>query len=115
MDSVDSTFFVGHPVPSPLMTKVMWAARGSRQTGYSCDLATQSYKSQVYLGLSYFILILLKLLFDLHIYSILSLFQTCSNEVKCICDFDYTGKDCSVYDPLPEPQPPDEQEEDKGC
>ncbi|XP_056627203.1 disintegrin and metalloproteinase domain-containing protein 11 isoform X2 [Triplophysa dalaica] len=39
---------------------------------------------------------------------------TCSNELKCICDFDYTGKDCSVYDPLPEPQPPDEQEEDKG-
>uniref|UniRef100_A0A1A8K5W1 ADAM metallopeptidase domain 11 n=1 Tax=Nothobranchius kuhntae TaxID=321403 RepID=A0A1A8K5W1_NOTKU len=28
---------------------------------------------------------------------------TCSNEVKCICDRDYTGKDCSVYDPIPEP------------
>ncbi|XP_062859354.1 disintegrin and metalloproteinase domain-containing protein 11 isoform X2 [Trichomycterus rosablanca] len=29
---------------------------------------------------------------------------TCSNEVKCICDVDYTGKDCSVFDPLPDPQ-----------
>ncbi|XP_029692453.1 disintegrin and metalloproteinase domain-containing protein 11-like isoform X1 [Takifugu rubripes] len=28
---------------------------------------------------------------------------TCSNEVKCICDRDYTGKDCSVFDPIPEP------------
>uniref|UniRef100_A0A3Q2XH49 ADAM metallopeptidase domain 11 n=1 Tax=Hippocampus comes TaxID=109280 RepID=A0A3Q2XH49_HIPCM len=27
---------------------------------------------------------------------------TCSNEVKCICDRDYTGKDCSVFDPIPE-------------
>ncbi|XP_068439219.1 disintegrin and metalloproteinase domain-containing protein 11-like isoform X2 [Clinocottus analis] len=25
---------------------------------------------------------------------------TCSNEVKCICDTDYTGKDCSVFDPI---------------
>uniref|UniRef100_A0A8C5B878 Disintegrin and metalloproteinase domain-containing protein 11-like n=1 Tax=Gadus morhua TaxID=8049 RepID=A0A8C5B878_GADMO len=24
---------------------------------------------------------------------------TCSNEVRCICDADYTGKDCSVFDP----------------
>ncbi|XP_061079560.1 disintegrin and metalloproteinase domain-containing protein 11-like isoform X2 [Conger conger] len=30
---------------------------------------------------------------------------TCSNEVKCICDRDYTGKDCSFYDPIPEPKP----------
>ncbi|KAG9343966.1 hypothetical protein JZ751_012441 [Albula glossodonta] len=30
---------------------------------------------------------------------------TCSNEVKCICDRDYTGKDCSFYDPIPEPTP----------
>ncbi|KAL2100824.1 hypothetical protein ACEWY4_002585 [Coilia grayii] len=28
---------------------------------------------------------------------------TCSNEVKCICDRDYTGKDCSVFDPIPDP------------
>ncbi|XP_077475217.1 disintegrin and metalloproteinase domain-containing protein 11-like isoform X2 [Stigmatopora argus] len=28
---------------------------------------------------------------------------TCSNEVKCICHRDYTGKDCSVFDPIPEP------------
>uniref|UniRef100_A0A667Z1Q8 ADAM metallopeptidase domain 11 n=1 Tax=Myripristis murdjan TaxID=586833 RepID=A0A667Z1Q8_9TELE len=31
---------------------------------------------------------------------------TCSNEVKCICDPDYTGKDCSVFDPIPIPTPP---------
>lgn len=31
--------------------------------------------------------------------------QTCSNEVKCICDPDYTGKDCSVFDPIPIPTP----------
>ncbi|XP_016529878.1 disintegrin and metalloproteinase domain-containing protein 11-like isoform X5 [Poecilia formosa] len=31
---------------------------------------------------------------------------TCSNEVKCICDWDYTGKDCSVFDPIPEPTVP---------
>ncbi|KAG7459714.1 hypothetical protein MATL_G00213570 [Megalops atlanticus] len=29
----------------------------------------------------------------------------CSNEVKCICDRDYTGKDCSLYDPIPDPKP----------
>ncbi|XP_021335949.1 disintegrin and metalloproteinase domain-containing protein 11 isoform X4 [Danio rerio] len=39
---------------------------------------------------------------------------TCSNEVKCICDSDYTGKDCSVYDPIPDPQPPDGPEKYKG-
>uniref|UniRef100_A0A8C1Q8R2 ADAM metallopeptidase domain 11 n=1 Tax=Cyprinus carpio TaxID=7962 RepID=A0A8C1Q8R2_CYPCA len=39
---------------------------------------------------------------------------TCSNEVKCICDADYTGKDCSVYDPIPDPQPPDGPEKYKG-
>ncbi|KAG7227940.1 hypothetical protein INR49_013734 [Caranx melampygus] len=32
---------------------------------------------------------------------------TCSNEVKCICDPDYTGKDCSVFDPIPIPTPPE--------
>ncbi|KAK7940110.1 hypothetical protein WMY93_003436 [Mugilogobius chulae] len=32
--------------------------------------------------------------------------DTCSNEVKCICDRDYTGKDCSVFDPIPEPTVP---------
>ncbi|XP_076000464.1 disintegrin and metalloproteinase domain-containing protein 11-like [Genypterus blacodes] len=31
---------------------------------------------------------------------------TCSNEVKCICDRDYTGKDCSVFDPIPDPTVP---------
>ncbi|MCI4383870.1 hypothetical protein PGIGA_G00031690 [Pangasianodon gigas] len=39
---------------------------------------------------------------------------TCSNEVKCICDSDYTGKDCSVYDPLPDPQLPEGPEKYKG-
>ncbi|XP_066519796.1 disintegrin and metalloproteinase domain-containing protein 11 isoform X2 [Hoplias malabaricus] len=39
---------------------------------------------------------------------------TCSNEVKCICDADYTGKDCSVYDPIPDPQLPDGPEKYKG-
>ncbi|XP_077061997.1 disintegrin and metalloproteinase domain-containing protein 11 isoform X1 [Siphateles boraxobius] len=39
---------------------------------------------------------------------------TCSNEVKCICDSDYTGKDCSVYDPIPDPQPLDGPEKYKG-
>lgn len=39
---------------------------------------------------------------------------TCSNEVKCICDPDYTGKDCSVYDPIPDPTPPDGPEKYKG-
>lgn len=23
--------------------------------------------------------------------------------MKCICDADYTGKDCSVFDPIPTP------------
>lgn len=32
--------------------------------------------------------------------------QTCSNEVKCICASDYTGKDCSVFDPIPIPTVP---------
>eukprot|EP00062_Callorhinchus_milii_P016042 gi/632967069/ref/XP_007899768.1/ PREDICTED: disintegrin and metalloproteinase domain-containing protein 11 [Callorhinchus milii] len=27
----------------------------------------------------------------------------CSNEVKCICFRDWTGKDCSVFDPIPDP------------
>ncbi|XP_024866678.1 disintegrin and metalloproteinase domain-containing protein 11 isoform X1 [Kryptolebias marmoratus] len=31
----------------------------------------------------------------------------CSNEVKCICDPDYTGKDCSVFDPIPTLTPAD--------
>ncbi|XP_041830221.1 disintegrin and metalloproteinase domain-containing protein 11 isoform X2 [Melanotaenia boesemani] len=39
---------------------------------------------------------------------------TCSNEVKCICDPDYTGKDCSVFDPIPTPTPPDGSEKYKG-
>uniref|UniRef100_A0A3B3Q8E1 ADAM metallopeptidase domain 11 n=1 Tax=Paramormyrops kingsleyae TaxID=1676925 RepID=A0A3B3Q8E1_9TELE len=30
----------------------------------------------------------------------------CSNEVKCICDRDFTGKDCSVFDPIPDATPP---------
>lgn len=39
---------------------------------------------------------------------------TCSNEVKCICDPDYTGKDCSVFDPIPTPTSPDGPEKYKG-
>ncbi|KAK2820437.1 hypothetical protein Q5P01_023396 [Channa striata] len=39
---------------------------------------------------------------------------TCSNEVKCICDPDYTGKDCSVFDPIPDPTPPDGPEKNRG-
>ncbi|XP_049320675.1 disintegrin and metalloproteinase domain-containing protein 11 isoform X6 [Astyanax mexicanus] len=39
---------------------------------------------------------------------------TCSNEVKCICDADYTGKDCSVYDPIPDPMLLDGPEKYKG-
>ncbi|KAJ1136470.1 hypothetical protein NDU88_002886 [Pleurodeles waltl] len=38
----------------------------------------------------------------------------CSNEGKCICYSDWTGKDCSVYDPLPAPKPPREIEKYKG-
>ncbi|XP_030629939.1 disintegrin and metalloproteinase domain-containing protein 11 [Chanos chanos] len=39
---------------------------------------------------------------------------TCSNEVKCICDADYTGKDCSVYDPIPDPEHQEGPERYKG-
>lgn len=39
---------------------------------------------------------------------------TCSNEVKCICDPDYTGKDCSVFDLIPIPTPHDGPEKYKG-
>ncbi|XP_063315386.1 disintegrin and metalloproteinase domain-containing protein 11 [Pelobates fuscus] len=38
----------------------------------------------------------------------------CSNEGKCICHPDWTGKDCSVYDPLPVPKPPAVVERYKG-
>uniref|UniRef100_A0A1A8FIR1 ADAM metallopeptidase domain 11 n=3 Tax=Nothobranchius korthausae TaxID=1143690 RepID=A0A1A8FIR1_9TELE len=38
----------------------------------------------------------------------------CSNEVKCICDPDYTGKDCSVFDPIPTPTPEDGLEKNRG-
>ncbi|XP_059582887.1 disintegrin and metalloproteinase domain-containing protein 11 isoform X2 [Alligator mississippiensis] len=38
----------------------------------------------------------------------------CSNEGKCICHADWTGKDCSVYDPIPEPKPTGETEKYKG-
>ncbi|XP_015217483.1 disintegrin and metalloproteinase domain-containing protein 11 isoform X2 [Lepisosteus oculatus] len=38
----------------------------------------------------------------------------CSNEVRCICDRDYTGKDCSVYDPIPDPKPQGGPEKYKG-
>ncbi|XP_051774990.1 disintegrin and metalloproteinase domain-containing protein 11 isoform X2 [Erpetoichthys calabaricus] len=37
----------------------------------------------------------------------------CSNEVKCICDRDWTGTDCSVYDPIPKPKLPGEPEKYK--
>ncbi|KAF7652612.1 hypothetical protein LDENG_00094530, partial [Lucifuga dentata] len=39
---------------------------------------------------------------------------TCSNEMKCICDPDYTGKDCSVFDPIPIPTPPEGPEKHRG-
>ncbi|KAM9837929.1 LOW QUALITY PROTEIN: disintegrin and metalloproteinase domain-containing protein 11 [Aulostomus maculatus] len=39
---------------------------------------------------------------------------TCSNEVKCICDPDYTGKDCSVFDPILIPTPPEGPEKYRG-
>lgn len=45
---------------------------------------------------------------------VLCVLQTCSNEVKCICDPDYTGKDCSVFDPIPTPTSPDGPEKYKG-
>ncbi|XP_007424897.1 disintegrin and metalloproteinase domain-containing protein 11 [Python bivittatus] len=38
----------------------------------------------------------------------------CSNEGQCICYSDWTGKDCSVYDPIPEPKPTGETEKYKG-
>ncbi|XP_067412344.1 disintegrin and metalloproteinase domain-containing protein 11 [Emydura macquarii macquarii] len=38
----------------------------------------------------------------------------CSNEGKCICHPDWTGKDCSIYNPVPEPQPTGETERYKG-
>ncbi|NXE82511.1 ADA11 protein, partial [Cochlearius cochlearius] len=40
--------------------------------------------------------------------------QVCSNEGKCICRTEWTGKDCSVYDPIPEPKPTGETERYKG-
>lgn len=43
-----------------------------------------------------------------------SVWQTCSNEVKCICDPDYTGTDCSVFHPIPTPTPDDQTEKHKG-
>ncbi|XP_047231951.1 disintegrin and metalloproteinase domain-containing protein 11 isoform X2 [Girardinichthys multiradiatus] len=39
---------------------------------------------------------------------------TCSNEVKCTCNPDYTGKDCSVFDSIPTPTPPEGLEKYKG-
>ncbi|XP_075437744.1 disintegrin and metalloproteinase domain-containing protein 11-like isoform X2 [Ascaphus truei] len=38
----------------------------------------------------------------------------CSNEGKCICQPDWTGKDCSVHDPLPVPKPTGVGEKHKG-
>ncbi|KAF7236571.1 Disintegrin and metalloproteinase domain-containing protein 11 [Varanus komodoensis] len=38
----------------------------------------------------------------------------CSNEGQCICYPDWTGKDCSVYDPIIEPKPTGETEKYKG-
>ncbi|KAM8795303.1 disintegrin and metalloproteinase domain-containing protein 11 [Eudromia elegans] len=38
----------------------------------------------------------------------------CSNEGKCICEPEWTGKDCSVYDPIPEPRPTGDTERYKG-
>ncbi|XP_062387304.1 disintegrin and metalloproteinase domain-containing protein 11-like isoform X2 [Sardina pilchardus] len=39
---------------------------------------------------------------------------TCSNEVRCICDLSYTGKDCSVFDPILDPPLADDLEQHKG-
>uniref|UniRef100_F6S6L7 ADAM metallopeptidase domain 11 n=1 Tax=Monodelphis domestica TaxID=13616 RepID=F6S6L7_MONDO len=38
----------------------------------------------------------------------------CSNEGKCICQPDWTGKDCSVYNPMPTSPPTEETERYKG-
>ncbi|KAG8446920.1 hypothetical protein GDO86_014391 [Hymenochirus boettgeri] len=38
----------------------------------------------------------------------------CSNEGKCICHPEWTGKDCSVFDPLPVPKPTGGIEKYKG-
>ncbi|EHB09259.1 Disintegrin and metalloproteinase domain-containing protein 11 [Heterocephalus glaber] len=38
----------------------------------------------------------------------------CSNEGKCICQPDWTGKDCSVHNPLPTSPPTGETERYKG-
>ncbi|XP_074117175.1 disintegrin and metalloproteinase domain-containing protein 11 isoform X2 [Sminthopsis crassicaudata] len=38
----------------------------------------------------------------------------CSNEGKCICQPDWTGKDCSVYNPMPTSPPTEETEKYKG-
>lgn len=40
--------------------------------------------------------------------------QTCSNEMKCICHPDYTGKDCSVFDPIPIPTQSEGPEKYRG-
>ncbi|XP_069760919.1 disintegrin and metalloproteinase domain-containing protein 11-like isoform X2 [Narcine bancroftii] len=34
----------------------------------------------------------------------------CSNEAKCICAHEWTGKDCSIFDPYPEPTPAEDTE-----
>ncbi|XP_033618970.1 disintegrin and metalloproteinase domain-containing protein 11-like [Fukomys damarensis] len=38
----------------------------------------------------------------------------CSNEGKCICQPDWTGKDCSIHNPLPTAPPTAETERYKG-
>ncbi|EPQ06258.1 Disintegrin and metalloproteinase domain-containing protein 11, partial [Myotis brandtii] len=38
----------------------------------------------------------------------------CSNEGKCICQPDWTGKDCSIHNPLPTSPPTGETEKYKG-
>ncbi|XP_062893276.1 disintegrin and metalloproteinase domain-containing protein 11 isoform X1 [Mobula hypostoma] len=38
----------------------------------------------------------------------------CSNEAKCICVRDWTGKDCSVFDPYTEPSPAEDTGQYKG-
>uniref|UniRef100_A0A8D0H054 ADAM metallopeptidase domain 11 n=1 Tax=Sphenodon punctatus TaxID=8508 RepID=A0A8D0H054_SPHPU len=38
----------------------------------------------------------------------------CSNEGKCICQPDWTGKDCSVSNPIQDPRPTGETEKYKG-
>lgn len=41
--------------------------------------------------------------------SLLFLSQVCSNEATCICDFTWAGTDCSIRDPVRNPNPPKDE------